>query len=97
MTIRSKNIYFLNNILNKILYSFRLDLSQDADHEVMNESDKLLRLPNLIKLTIVNALESNINLKLFMPAVAPKQLREFWFGSDHEKPALNVEYYSEAL
>ena len=84
-------------LLTTHLFRFNLFLSNKRDREVISNSRRLKRLPNIYTLFIVNIQkEWDRNVQDFLLNVAPLILEQFAFIGDIMN-RLNVSFYLEGL
>ena len=87
-------------LLTTHLFRFILNLDKEGDREVIFNSRRLKRLPNIKTLWIKDIQEEgDINVHGFLLGVAPQTLEAFRFDGDENnyKNRLNVSFYLEGL
>ena len=93
-------IYFkiiIQQLLSTHLFRFRLFLYDERHREVISNSRRLKKLPNINRLSIEDIqYNRDINVKDFLLNVAPHTLEQFIFGGDW-KYRLKVTFYLEGL
>ena len=92
-------IYFkiiIEQLLTPHLFRFELFLPFERDREVISNSRRLKRLPNINTLVIIDIQEGDRNILDFLLNVAPLSLEEFTFWGDW-KYRLNVSFYLEGV
>ena len=85
-------------LLTTHLFRYNLNLSSERGREVISNSHRLIRLPNIKKIWIdYIQTEGDRNVQDFLLNVAPLTLEHFGFIGDIDKNRLNVSFYLEGL
>ena len=93
------NLFYIiiQQLLTTHLFRFFLYLSDERDREVISNSRRLKRLPNIQQFRIdYIQTEGDWNVEDFLLNVAPHTLEGFGFGGDRRK-RLNISFYLEGL